>query len=518
MWNPLNKLRKDRNPVDNEPTSSPLIGPRVETPLIGPRDDDDGRLDDVAGAGSAPIASISVGTTGLNRSMRYHKRMYVMKCDHRIQSMVAYDCNQVNINRLLEYADVSGVSDKIVVPEYLPFAEGFLRRVDQYERHYGAIERDMEGMVKSMKNLSLEAGTEPQIILEWIGFGGHAMLSDMLHQIVKQQFPESRILPIVCFPDDRSMHKNIRDHKIWDKTMEVYGRQSEEEFGSSMLLTDNRRSADFERLDEQLTTALASIEACWQYREASGSLAEVVSEFNLAMNRWIVVENTEIPLLRSEIPADNQQQNSQTVNRNEDSSVKKARGKVAQQIKDHIFKIAHPENCFQKSAFYQPGTIDAEQRIYVTIPVGKEDVDAIREDIEDQLVRERFTEAFPGTHIAYAFANPRSLDEKQWRWVHISKLVGLAEHPTPASITSIINNEPSPDDISRQRRGSVMTEGERIRKSYNAGNYNGSNCETGETVYGSTEQEDEAGSAPDNEPNEPEPMTGATTGRSETDS
>ena len=177
--------------------------------------------------------------------------MRAMGCADRMQSMLIYDCNLVNIGKLDADAREWGAADKIVVPEYLPFSEGFLRRVDQYQRHYGAIERDMEMMVEKAESLSLMAGTEPQVILEWIGFGGHAKLSYMLHDIVKMRFPEARILPIICFPDDQTMHQNIRKDSIWPATEEMLGPNV------AALLTDNRRGTDFPKLDDSLTTVIS---------------------------------------------------------------------------------------------------------------------------------------------------------------------------------------------------------------------------------------------------------------------
>lgn len=421
-----------------------------------------GTLEDVAGAGSSPIVSVSVGTTGLNRAKLFHKRMSAMGCADRIQSMLIYDCNQLNINRLREEADGEGIAEKIILPEYVPFSEGFLRRVDQYEKHYGAIERDMENMVEKMDERSLSAGTDPQIILEWFGFGGHAMLSFMLHDIVVRRFPEACILPIICFPDDRGMHRNIREYRIWDRTQEMLGSQA-------MLLSDNRIAADYIRVDEALATALAAVEGCFGYEPSFGSLAETVSVLNITGSKWIAVEKTEIPVL-----------NRKAVNgrgsKLQEDNHKKAMGKSAQKIKDRIFEIAEPENRFQKLAFFKnpgepskPGERkrerEREQRIYVTMPLNREEVKQIREDIEDQLKREEFSKAFPGTQIAYAAGNPQGPSPENLEYFHIVKLIGLPrqnEGREPLSITSILDGDSLPDENQRLKRSGVKTHGQQI--------------------------------------------------------
>ena len=437
MWNPFTRLARGNGHRSNGAWPLELLERRL------------GTLEDVAGEGTAPILSVSVGTTGLNRAWMYHQRMRAMGCAHRIQSMLVYDCNQVNIGQLRYDAWEQGAFGKVVVPEYLPFSEGFLRRVDQYERHYGAIERDMETMVDRAENLSLMAGTEPQVILEWIGFGGHAMLSYMLHDIVAKRFPEARILPIVCFPDDRGMQQNIREHHIWLEAEKMLGTEV------ATLLTDNRCSTDYRQLDEALTTALAAVEACFDFEHSVGSLAEIVSTFNNIGSRWISVEHTRIPIINRNAF---QQNGSQAAG----ASQGKAMAKQAQKIKDRICEIALPENRYDKSAFFTPGNRESEQRIYVTMPLLPNEVKEIKNDIEDQLKREDFGKALPGTQIAYAAGNPQPANRDNLEYIHVVKFVGLPAEPRPVSLTSILNDEPLPDDPLHRRHGNVKTWGQQI--------------------------------------------------------
>ena len=437
MWNPFTRLARGNGPRNSGASSPELLERRL------------GSLENVAGEGMAPILSVSVGTTGLNRAWMYHRRMRAMGCAHRVQSMLIYDCNQVNIGQLLDDAQDTGIADKIIVPEYLPFSEGFLRRVDQYERHYGAIERDMETMVDRAENMSLIAGTEPQVILEWIGFGGHAMLSYMLHDIVAKRFPEARILPIVCFPDDRGMQQNIRDYNIWPEAEKMLGTEV------ATLLSDNRCSTDYRQLDEALTTALAAVEACFDFEHSVGSLAEIVSTFNNLGSRWISVEHTKIPIINRNAFHQN---GSQPAVANQS----KAMAKQAQKIKDRICEIALPENRYDKSAFFIPGDRESEQRIYVTMPFLPNEVKEIKDDIEDQLKREDFSKALPGTQIAYAAGNPQPANPSNLEYIHVVKFVGLPAEPRPVSLTSILNDEPLPDDPLHRRHGNVKTWGQQI--------------------------------------------------------
>ena len=140
----------------------------------------------------------------------------------------------------------------------------------------------------------------------------------------------------------------------------------------------------------------------------------------------------------------------------------KAKAKQAQKIKDRIFDLAEPYNDYDKFAFLTPGTRESEQRIYVTMPLERDEVREIRDDIEDQLKREEFGKVLPGTQIAYAPGNPQPANPENLEYIHIVKFVGLPAEPRPVSLTSILNDEPLPDDPRRLRHYDVKTRGQQI--------------------------------------------------------
>ena len=49
------------------------------------------------------------------------------QCGSRVM-LVDYDCNRTNVQQWVEAANASGVMDNCIVPNYLPFSEGFLRQ------------------------------------------------------------------------------------------------------------------------------------------------------------------------------------------------------------------------------------------------------------------------------------------------------------------------------------------------------------------------------------------------------
>ena len=96
------------------------------------------------------------------------------------------------------------------------------------------------------------------------------------------------------------------------------------------------------------------------------------------------------------------------------------------------------------------------------MPLLAADVGEIKDDIEDQLKREDFAKALPGTQIAYAAGNPQPANPENLEYIHIVKFVGLPAEPRPVSLTSILDDAPLPDDPLHRRHGNVKTWGQLI--------------------------------------------------------
>lgn len=242
-----------------------------------------------AGTVPAPICSVSVGTAGMARNALWARKMGAVGCSDRVQSLVAYDYNRTGVNGWLRSVEKYGLSEISVVPSYLPLSEGFLRRPDDYERHAGPIERDMEQMVDRMQYLADRAWSRPQVIVLWLGFGGHARLSFLMFEQVVAAFPNAQVLPVFCMPDERVLEANIRDYGLWEEACEVMGDDR------LVLITDNRVASDLSVLDERVAVGLAAVEAAFRFRASAGTLAEVVSVFGQAGNRWLALDTAEVP-------------------------------------------------------------------------------------------------------------------------------------------------------------------------------------------------------------------------------
>ena len=392
----------------------------------------------------APIVSLSVGSAGMHRTALWVKKMTALGCLPRIQSLVVYDCNDTNVRLWKRAAENSGLDHVTIVPSYLPLTDGFLRQPHFYEDYYGAIERDIEDMVDQMERRANEAGTRPQVIIEWLGFGGHAMLSYLIHEHVADRFPSAKFLPIFCMPSERVLEQNIRDYNLWQESERIIGK-------IPCVITDNRAAGSLQVLDERVALGMAAMEACYRFRPESGTMAETISMFTMQKTRWLSLEVVDLPY---RVNRGRRRRPEQATHEE-----RMAHSTVVQSIKEAIWRVARPSNDEQHTGYFQKPPYDAEQRIYVLLPFTHELVEDIKTDVEDQLQRETFNGPFPGTKVAFAAGN--SLwrnDQDRFAYGHVCKLVGMAPDLIPPSVERIIND----DGSFRNRRSRVPSKGERV--------------------------------------------------------
>ena len=414
----------------------------------------------------APIVSVSVGSAGMRRNAVYRRKMDALNCVDRIQSLVAYDCNRTNVMQWTEAARSSGANARSVQPEYLPFAEGFLRDPNFFTAHYGPIERDMEQMIDRMEQLSNESGVRPQLIIEWIGFGGHARLSYLFHEMLVERFRSARILPVYCMPDDRVLEQNIRDYGLWSEAQSILG-------GIPSVITDNRSFHNLRHLDERVAMTLASIEACYKYRPEYGTMAETVATFGIHGSRWLglemcdiayrdagIVQRTREPEkdLRQRLP---KRLRPKLPNKQETISERAAATMASQLVKEAIWRIAAPSNDEIHTAFMGNAPYDAEQKIYVILPFDVETTERIKNDVIDQLQRETFNGPYPGTKVCFASGNANYSNVPDGYVAgHVCKVYGIDTETPPPSVLRIL--EPKNDSRSRNRR--VLSRGEEMMR------------------------------------------------------
>lgn len=392
----------------------------------------------------APIVSVSVGSAGMARTGLWYRKMAALGCIDRVQSLVVYDCNATGVRAWLNSAQQHGLENISITPKYLPLSEGFLRQPDDYRPHAGPIERDMERIVDDMENLASRAWSRPQVILEWIGFGGHAKLSYYLHELVVERFPSAQVLPIYCLPSERVLEANIRDYGLWEEAERIVG-------DGPCLITDNRAAANLALLDERIAVGLAAVESSFRFRSDGGTLAEVVSTFGLSGARWLSLDCMEMPF-----PVASGVRGRMTAR----GDLEWTLSAVGQHIKEVIWRIAQPQNNEHHTGFFRNADTGAEQRVFVVLPFHNELVAQIRDDVQDQLQREDFRLVYPGTAIHFGSGDARWLERTDCTFGHIAKFTGLPAEPMPLSLTRVLTDDNNFRGRQRrsQTRGELMLE------------------------------------------------------------
>ncbi len=437
---------KDINPFSHQKKISERFRMDDETQLVSIAMDSYDRE-------PAPIISVSVGSAGMRRTALWRRKMDALNCTDRIQSMVAYDCNRTNVQQWIKSAKASNAMDKCILPNYLPFSEGFLRQPNFFIEHYGPIERDLERIIDEMEQKVYESGTRPQLIIEWIGFGGHARISYLFHEMLVERFHGTRILPIYCIPDDRVLERNIREHNLWNEAQEIIGT-------GPVIITDNRVISNLQTLDERIAITLAAPEACYRFRAEYGTMAETISTFGINGSRWMGLQISDIPY-RTNFD----QHNHKSINLNQKSHIsllesREARAAItsrAQSIKEAIWRIAAPKNDEYHTGYLGESKHDDEQRIYCLLPFHPEITDIIKEDVEDQLQRETFNGPYPGTKVCFAPGNANYSNRPDgYTYGHICKIYGINNEQLPPSITRVLD----PANNYRGGRHRVLSRGE----------------------------------------------------------
>jgi hypothetical protein len=409
-----------------------------------------------------PIVSVAVGTAGYKRSWKWAQRMGEAGVLDRVQSLLMYDCNQGTKDSIIrESAAMRGrgtLADlPVVVPGYIPKVDGFLRDPNAYKDFYGRIDRDMENMVNAVNRRADEIGSPPQLILEWVGFGGHAKLAGILHNKLVEQFPEALFLPIVLLPEEHALKENMR-RETWgayEETMGVRQIRSngrvEARSGFPALLTDNNinRGRDFERLDNLLAVGLASMESGMQFQSDSGSLAETVASFADYSNGWfgmrVASRRLETAVVRQRSRLFGPMRGRELVVVDDDS------GRLGDDIKRGIWDILDPTKETAQLANHSFVETDSVMRMVITLPVDRDGVRKIEEDVTNQLVREDFKDAFPNLQWSFASANFQNAPEE--RRMHITLFYPLQDRRVD-SISEIMH---SPDTPRHMTDGMLQT-------------------------------------------------------------
>ena len=399
-----------------------------------------------------PIMSVSVGTAGYKRSWLWAQRMGEAGVLSRVQSMFVYDCNQATTTEIegkmgdMRTRGGKGGSDlPVILPEFFPKVDGFLRDPNAYKNFYGLIDRDLERMVDMAAHRAEAVSAKPQIIIEWLGFGGHAKIGGLLHEKLVKAFPDATFLPILLLPREHALEENMR-RETWGAYEITMGREDPKSgnYGSGppVLLTDNMQSArgNFAALDNNLAIGLASFEAAANYQHDSGSLAETVSSFADYSNGWLCMRVLSRRMDVADVPIQRSRLSPRSwfggLGNRQTAIIKGKDNHLTWTIKDALWDIADTRKGLDlQMALHDPIDDESVMRIVVTLPADELGIRQIEEDVRDQLERERFEEAFPNMTYSFAPAHFPGVDNDHK--MYVSMFYPL-RHPGVQSIERIM--------------------------------------------------------------------------------
>ena len=249
---------------------------------------------------SSPLLSVSVGTAGADRNARFLERMGDAGRLRRVQSALFYDYNE-NTNselwqRLRPKKGNGRDGTQVHMPKAIRTSDGFLLNPYAFGEYLGIINRDMEELLNDIRSQAHAKGQPPQLIVEFLGFGGHANLGLLLHRKIREAFPEARCLPILALPDDPTLQEWMRGelqeptdtnavpdwmrHGTWNSyESHLTMRQHE-----GCLVVDNAIDSS---PNDNLAMGLATIEAAGENAMKSGSLSEAIAGIRINDRGWL---------------------------------------------------------------------------------------------------------------------------------------------------------------------------------------------------------------------------------------
>lgn len=160
----------------------------------------------------APIMVVCVGTAGYTRGKNFCQHMLDSERIHRIQSIIVCDYNTSTMKdvwgskiRFRSQGKASRIA--MITPEQQNTDDGFTLNPLLFQDNYGAINRDLDNIVREAQTESTRKGRDPQVILEFMGFGGHSIIGVLLHQKLRAAYPAAKMFPVIGIPNDLVLKK-----------------------------------------------------------------------------------------------------------------------------------------------------------------------------------------------------------------------------------------------------------------------------------------------------------------------
>ena len=386
----------------------------------------------------APVIVAGIGSAGLNRLAAYWKVSQEYGIEHRVSAIFGYDLNAANMRRWLPAMQEAGANNITVTPEFLPFGDGFLRRPDAWMQHQAAIHADLERMIDETRFAVSRAGSRAQLIVLFLGFGGHVRLGHVVQRLLAEAFPEVAMLPVVALPSEPALERNLRDYGLWDELI------SSIDQATPVLLSDNA-FGDPPTIDAIAIEALASAELAAARDVSVRRLTELVAGHEQAGNRFLSVSQVSIPF--PENAERGQRHRRAFFNRSakphEGASERASIAQTAAVLAEAIWRLTEPgpQSRTYTAEIAHNDSTDQEQTILLTLPFDAATTTLMDEQVNDLLRRDEFRDAFPNTIVAFGSGLAGQRHQAGQVRAKISKIYG-SDATTPTAVEQIMDDIP----------------------------------------------------------------------------
>ncbi len=388
------------------------------------------------------LVVVGAGTAGCRRALLFLQRMSELSALGRIQSAVFYDCNEITVAHVHKFLRKflggarSGSGIQILFPNYIPLANGFMRDPRKFEEYMGPLERDLDNIVNQVMVQAERSGRSPEVIIEFMGFAGHAVLGGHLHQELLTAFPSAVILPVMMLPQDHVSEEWTRRY-IWEQYENLLA-------GSNCLVTTQSAGHSGED-DARLTTGLAGFEVA-DFEEQEGittsPLAATFRRLVPASGGWLgmAVVKRKMPVMRKfewlRLPPWWQEYAAL----GPEDELSMSLGHAIWSTLDATAQMAEGVN----------HVMDAPQEIVVSLPVHADALEPVASNAAEVLQRSDIFDRHPNMDIAFNTARFTEGLQKE-PYLHVTRIYPI--YGALSSVSDILRPDLRPDERRRPETG-----------------------------------------------------------------
>ncbi len=330
-------------------------------------------------------------------------------------------------------------ADKITVTqEFLPFSDGFLRRPDAWMQHQAAVGADLEHMLEEARAIVSRSGSRAQLVIVFLGFGGHVRLGHVVYRMLEETFPAAAMLPVVAIPAEPALERNLRDYGLWEELLSSIGP------ATPVLLSDNA-FGDPPTIDALAIEALTAAELAAVRDVSVRRPTELVAGHEQAGNRFLAISQNRIPF--RENAERGQRQRRAFFNRSakphdgmeERSSI----NETAAELTEAVWKLAEPgpQSRTYTAEIAHTANTEQEQAILLSLPFDEPTTAILDEQVQDLLRRDEFRSAFPNTTVAFGSGIAQQRRQAGQVEAKLSKIYG-SDATEPTAVGQIMADTP----------------------------------------------------------------------------